>query len=246
MLASVATERAVWVVQSSRGDRFGSQHRLGPASQIPQSLASAWLGGESTLVAWTSANGPTGVADPRTIYYAAGLATRGSEQGQVAAHGARRPSHRRARRGAARIGSHRGLGRELVRQAAAASTREIRAADVGAHPGPHAGRIDGRPPRAWTSPPTPPGIRASPGSRAGPTAAARSRSRCGAPSRLRRLHRVRSIDAPADAGGDGRARRPGDRRLDRSGRTAGRRRLGARAVASAPPGRCRRAQFAST
>lgn len=72
MLASVATERAVWVVQSSRGDRFGSQHRLGSASQIPQSMASAWLGGESTIVAWTSAKGPTGVAEPRTINFALG------------------------------------------------------------------------------------------------------------------------------------------------------------------------------
>ncbi|HEY2258683.1 MAG TPA: hypothetical protein VGH45_03180 [Solirubrobacteraceae bacterium] len=70
MLAAIATERGVWVVSARRGRRFGAQHRLSTADQIPQSMAATWRGGQSTLVAWTSARGPAGTADPRTIYYA--------------------------------------------------------------------------------------------------------------------------------------------------------------------------------
>jgi hypothetical protein len=72
MLAAVATERGVWVVQAAHGNRFGSPHRLTGAAQIPQSMSSAWQGGRSTIVVWTSARGPAGTADPRTIYYAVG------------------------------------------------------------------------------------------------------------------------------------------------------------------------------
>jgi hypothetical protein len=72
MLATIATERGVWVLQSARGDRFGTQHRLSKSNQIPQSVSAAWLGGASTIVAWTSARGPAGTANPRTIYYAFG------------------------------------------------------------------------------------------------------------------------------------------------------------------------------
>jgi hypothetical protein len=75
MLAAVATERGVWVAQSARGDRFGEQHRLTGASQMPESLAAAWLGGEATIVAWTAAPGPAGAADPRSLYYANGART---------------------------------------------------------------------------------------------------------------------------------------------------------------------------
>jgi hypothetical protein len=72
MLAAVATERGVWVAQSARGDRFGEQHRLTGAGQMPESLAAAWLGGDASIVAWTAAPGPAGAADPRSLYYANG------------------------------------------------------------------------------------------------------------------------------------------------------------------------------
>jgi hypothetical protein len=72
MLAAVATERGVWVAQSARGDRFGQQHRLTGASQTPESLVAAWLGGDATVVAWTAGPGPAGAADPRSLYYANG------------------------------------------------------------------------------------------------------------------------------------------------------------------------------
>jgi hypothetical protein len=133
MLASVATERAVWVVQSSRSDRFGSQHRLGSAAQIPQSLASAWLGGESTIVVWSSAKGPTGVADPRTLYYAMG--SRRGAPSKVKSLLTVPGGHRIDELGAARRGS----GATVAWVESWYDKRrnfhsEIRAADVGAHP----------------------------------------------------------------------------------------------------------------
>jgi hypothetical protein len=70
MLAAVATQRGVWVIQSARSNRFGIQHRLTAPKQMPQSLSDAWLGGQSTIVAWTAARGPTTPA--RSIYYARG------------------------------------------------------------------------------------------------------------------------------------------------------------------------------
>jgi hypothetical protein len=75
MLAAVATERGVWVVQSSRGNRFAGQHLLTRAGQMPQALAAAPLGGGSSLVAWTAATGPAGAADPRSIDGATGSRT---------------------------------------------------------------------------------------------------------------------------------------------------------------------------
>jgi hypothetical protein len=60
------------VIEAARGDHFGDQHRLNNARQIPQSVASAWLGGQNTIVTWTSARGATGTASPRTLYYALG------------------------------------------------------------------------------------------------------------------------------------------------------------------------------
>lgn len=72
MLAAVATERGVWVVQSPRSDRFAATHRLTGAGRMPESLAVAALGGERSLVAWTAGTGPAGAADPRTIVGATG------------------------------------------------------------------------------------------------------------------------------------------------------------------------------
>ncbi|MGZ4166481.1 MAG: hypothetical protein ACXVR1_18825 [Solirubrobacteraceae bacterium] len=76
MLAVVATERGVWVVQSAKANRFGSQHLLTGGGHMPETLATAWLGGESTIVAWTSAAGVAGAAAPRGISYATGSRTR--------------------------------------------------------------------------------------------------------------------------------------------------------------------------
>lgn len=72
LLAAVATERGVWVVQSSSADRFGAQHRLTAAREMPETMDAAWLGGQSTIVAWTAGTGLSGTADPRTISYATG------------------------------------------------------------------------------------------------------------------------------------------------------------------------------
>jgi hypothetical protein len=72
MLAAVATERGVWVVQSTRANRFGVQHRLTGISQSPESMSAAWLGGTSTIVVWTAATGPAGASVPRSIYVAIG------------------------------------------------------------------------------------------------------------------------------------------------------------------------------
>jgi hypothetical protein len=72
MLAAVATERGVWVVQSVRANRFGVQHLLTGARQSPESMSAAWLGGESTIVAWTAVTGSAEASGPRSIYVATG------------------------------------------------------------------------------------------------------------------------------------------------------------------------------
>lgn len=72
MLAAVATERGVWALQSGKGGRFAGQRRLTSAGEAPSSLAASWLGGESSVLAWTAARGPAGYADPRAIFYALG------------------------------------------------------------------------------------------------------------------------------------------------------------------------------
>jgi hypothetical protein len=75
MLAAVATERGVWVIQSAKADRFGGQHLLTRGGQMPETLDAAWLGGESTIVAWTAATGVAGQAAPRRMSYALGART---------------------------------------------------------------------------------------------------------------------------------------------------------------------------
>jgi hypothetical protein len=75
MLAAVATERGVWVIQSAKADRFGAQRLLTGGGRMPETLDAAWLGGESTIVAWTAARGVAGQAAPRSISYALGART---------------------------------------------------------------------------------------------------------------------------------------------------------------------------
>ena len=67
MLAAVATERGVWAVQSSRGDRFGAPHLLTHGGQMPEAMSAAWLGAGNTVIAWTAATGTAGTAAPRSI-----------------------------------------------------------------------------------------------------------------------------------------------------------------------------------
>lgn len=76
MVAAVATARGVWVAQSSRGNRFARTYRLTRARQMPESLAAAWLGGESSIVAWTAARGVAGDSAPGSVSYALGSRSR--------------------------------------------------------------------------------------------------------------------------------------------------------------------------
>ena len=73
MLAALATERGVWVVQSAKSNHFGAQHLLTRGGLMPETLDAAWLGAENTIVAWTGAKGVAGQAAPRSISYALGV-----------------------------------------------------------------------------------------------------------------------------------------------------------------------------
>jgi hypothetical protein len=65
----------VWVNQSAKANRFGGQHLLTHGGQMPDTLDAAWLGGQSTIVAWAAATGVAGQAAPRSISYALGSKT---------------------------------------------------------------------------------------------------------------------------------------------------------------------------
>jgi hypothetical protein len=84
MLAAVATERGVWAVQSSRGNRFTGQHRLSGRSDEPETMSAAWLGAENTIVAWTAGTGTAGATDPRKIYYSTGTRKSGPRLARIA------------------------------------------------------------------------------------------------------------------------------------------------------------------
>jgi hypothetical protein len=133
MLAAVATERGVWVVQSSSGNRFAGQHLISGAGQLPESMTAAWLGGESTAVAWTAGRGPAGASDPRTIYLATGSRNRAPGRARVALTIA--SGHRIDELGLAR----RATGATLAWIESWYDGRgdyhsQVRAADIGAHP----------------------------------------------------------------------------------------------------------------
>jgi hypothetical protein len=63
LLAAVATDRGVWVAQSSSGDRFAATRRLTAAAAMPLTLAASSLPSGQTTVAWTASdageNAPT-------------------------------------------------------------------------------------------------------------------------------------------------------------------------------------------
>jgi hypothetical protein len=92
MMAAVATERGVWVAQSTRGDRFGASHVVSDKGQEPVSMSAAWLGGQATIVAWTAGTGVIGATTPRTIDYATGSRRQSPHRARVALTAA--PGHR--------------------------------------------------------------------------------------------------------------------------------------------------------
>ena len=108
--------RARRVGESSRPSPTASacQHLLTHGGQMPETLDAAWLGAESSIVAWTSAKGVAGQAAPRSISYALGSKTHAPRGAKTAVTVPRRPSHRRARRRRSPGRGHRRLGRELV------------------------------------------------------------------------------------------------------------------------------------
>jgi hypothetical protein len=75
MVAAVATEQGVWTLTSNRTGRFTGKRRLTTAGQAPDALSATWLGGQNSLVSWTSAGGTAGSADPRTIFFSQGSKT---------------------------------------------------------------------------------------------------------------------------------------------------------------------------
>lgn len=84
MMAAVATEGGVWVVQSARDNRFAGQQRVSDRGQEPISMSAAWLGGEATIVAWTAGTGTIGATTPRSIYYATGTRRQAPDRARVA------------------------------------------------------------------------------------------------------------------------------------------------------------------
>ncbi len=84
LMAAVATERGVWVVQSTRADQFGGQHIVSDKGQEPVSMSAAWLGGQTSIVAWTAGTGVIGATMPRSIYYATGSRNQAPHHARVA------------------------------------------------------------------------------------------------------------------------------------------------------------------
>jgi hypothetical protein len=74
LLATVATDRGVWVAQSGPGDGFGSTHRLSAAAAMPWTVATAADAHGHTVVAWTATKGQQGEVAPNQIAAATGSA----------------------------------------------------------------------------------------------------------------------------------------------------------------------------
>jgi hypothetical protein len=72
MVAAIASSNGVWAAQSVTGNRFAGAHRLTVSSDLPEALAATSLGGEKSIVAWTTGSGAAGEASPRSIYAAIG------------------------------------------------------------------------------------------------------------------------------------------------------------------------------
>lgn len=133
MMAAVATERGVWATQSNRAGRLAARLRLTTASQSPQSLAAAWLGGESSLVAWTAASGPAGSATPRSIFFSMGSRNSGPRHAHTLLQAP--IGHRVDELGVARRGS--GATAAWIESwydRRGAYHSQVKAADFGSHP----------------------------------------------------------------------------------------------------------------
>ncbi|HUE27157.1 MAG TPA: hypothetical protein VMP89_10330, partial [Solirubrobacteraceae bacterium] len=84
LLASVATDRGVWVAQSRPGGPFAATHRLTGFAQMPWTLATTALGGAGAL-AWTATTGQQGEIAPGQIFTASGSASRAPGGARVTA-----------------------------------------------------------------------------------------------------------------------------------------------------------------
>lgn len=71
-LAALATERGVWVAQSSGSGRFGPVHLLTGSDARPEALRTAPLAAGGAIVAWTARDRHSSV--PKRIFVAAGTA----------------------------------------------------------------------------------------------------------------------------------------------------------------------------
>jgi hypothetical protein len=74
LLATVATDRGVWVAQSGAGDGSGPTHRLSAAAAMPWTVATAADAQGHTAVAWTATQGQQGEVAPNQIVAASGSA----------------------------------------------------------------------------------------------------------------------------------------------------------------------------
>jgi hypothetical protein len=72
LLAAIATEEGVWASAGGASGHFAPARRLAGPARSPQSLASAWLGGGATILAWASAPGSPGTAVPGSVTVAQG------------------------------------------------------------------------------------------------------------------------------------------------------------------------------
>jgi hypothetical protein len=84
MVAAIATERGVWVAQTGRSARFGASHLISGRNQEPVSMSAAWLGGSSSIVAWTAGTGVIGATTPRAVDYALGSRRQAPHRARVA------------------------------------------------------------------------------------------------------------------------------------------------------------------
>jgi hypothetical protein len=72
LLATIATDRGVWVAQTRPGSGFGTTHRLTAASAMPWTVAASADGRGQTVVMWLATHGQQGEIAPTQIVAAAG------------------------------------------------------------------------------------------------------------------------------------------------------------------------------
>ncbi len=72
LLATIATDRGVWVTQNRPGSGFGATHRLTAGSAIPWTVTASADARGQTVVAWLATHGQQGEVAPTQIVAAAG------------------------------------------------------------------------------------------------------------------------------------------------------------------------------